>query len=281
MSDTYENLHAQKVAIETKERNKVLNEGFTVGFNEGYDKAIEEIDNHIASRALTAAQDFKDGKDMSGLAEPSSVSPPAQDVKRPWICFHCEFETTDPAVAAAHFGDRDDAEEFKPICKWWARLSEDERVETLQNTVQQLNESQSDYTSLSEELKRVKLERDEARDKGMTLCCWVGSALMLTHEAKKAIEKLPANFSMPNSLRVVLNRIQEMATDKFGQEAKEKADSSLVAAREALKKAAEESWTTKQWCMESRDSTELAPTKEAWIEAKIAQWSNSGDTNEG
>jgi hypothetical protein len=58
-----------------------------------------------------------------------------------WRCFFCDFATTNKAEAAAHFGDRDDAEEFKPMCKWWQLMSEDERVEALQQTIQQLNEA--------------------------------------------------------------------------------------------------------------------------------------------
>jgi len=56
----------------------------------------------------------------------------------PWRCFHCDFVTNDPAEAQVHFGDKDDAEEFKPICKWWDRLSVDERIKTLQDTLKEL-----------------------------------------------------------------------------------------------------------------------------------------------
>jgi len=56
----------------------------------------------------------------------------------PWRCFHCDFVTNDPVEAHAHFGERDDAEEFKPICKWWDRLSVDERIKTLQDTLKEL-----------------------------------------------------------------------------------------------------------------------------------------------
>jgi hypothetical protein len=61
----------------------------------------------------------------------------------PWRCFHCDFITSDPLEAAAHFGDRDDAEEFKPLCNWWQRLAADERIATLQDTVKQLNAERS------------------------------------------------------------------------------------------------------------------------------------------
>jgi hypothetical protein len=46
----------------------------------------------------------------------------------PWRCFHCDFITSDHEEARIHFGDRDDAEDFKPICNWWASMSEDERL---------------------------------------------------------------------------------------------------------------------------------------------------------
>lgn len=60
----------------------------------------------------------------------------------PWRCFHCDFITRDAAEAEAHFGDRDDASEFKPICKWWAWMSEDERIKTFQDTLKDLRSEQ-------------------------------------------------------------------------------------------------------------------------------------------
>jgi hypothetical protein len=70
-------------------------------------------------------------------------SPPAQTPKSPlqdyWRCFHCDFATRDAAEAEAHFGERDDAEEFKPICKWWASLDAGEKIDTLQTCLQDLN----------------------------------------------------------------------------------------------------------------------------------------------
>ena len=57
----------------------------------------------------------------------------------PWRCFQCDFVTSDPDEASAHFGDRDDGEEFKPICKWWANIDNHERLETLQDTIRELN----------------------------------------------------------------------------------------------------------------------------------------------
>lgn len=56
-----------------------------------------------------------------------------------WRCFHCDFQTASKAEAEAHFGDRDDAEEFKPLCKWWSRMDEGERREQFQSLISQLN----------------------------------------------------------------------------------------------------------------------------------------------
>jgi hypothetical protein len=65
----------------------------------------------------------------------------------PWRCFHCDFITTDREEAEAHFGDRDDPTEFKPICKWWASMSDDERIATLQDIIKQLNAEQRENMS--------------------------------------------------------------------------------------------------------------------------------------
>jgi hypothetical protein len=58
----------------------------------------------------------------------------------PWRCFHCDFITSVHAEAQAHFGDRDDGEEFKPICKWWDRMDDEERKEAFQDAMRDLNE---------------------------------------------------------------------------------------------------------------------------------------------
>lgn len=58
--------------------------------------------------------------------------------KRPWICFHCGFETTDETEAQAHFGERDDAEEFTPTCQWWKRIPDGERAQAYQQLLQEL-----------------------------------------------------------------------------------------------------------------------------------------------
>jgi hypothetical protein len=75
-----------------------------------------------------------------------------------WRCFHCGFESADPAEAEAHFGERDDAEEFKPLCKWWKRIDDGERAQTLQDTIQQLNAERDETARLL-----VKIEGLEYR----------------------------------------------------------------------------------------------------------------------
>lgn len=59
----------------------------------------------------------------------------------PWRCFNCDFCTSDPKEAAAHFGDRDDPEEFKPVCKWWASIPKEDRASLLQDVLKQVDEA--------------------------------------------------------------------------------------------------------------------------------------------
>lgn len=61
-----------------------------------------------------------------------------------WRCFHCDFHTNIREEAEAHFGERDDAEEFKPICKWWSNMDEAERRETLQDSIRDLRHLQDE-----------------------------------------------------------------------------------------------------------------------------------------
>lgn len=78
----------------------------------------------------------------------------------PWRCFHCDFVTTDPAEAQAHFGDRDDAEEFKPICKWWARMDDAERRDALQETLKQLHERDDEVMRLQTKVEGLEYQVD-------------------------------------------------------------------------------------------------------------------------
>lgn len=78
----------------------------------------------------------------------------------PWRCFHCDFVTSDPAEALAHFGERDDAEEFKPICKWWDGLAEDERKATLQDTLKQLREREDELMRAQTKIEGLEYQVD-------------------------------------------------------------------------------------------------------------------------
>ena len=78
----------------------------------------------------------------------------------PWRCFHCDFVTSDPAEALAHFGERDDAEEFKPICKWWDSLSENERKITLQDTLKQLRERDDELMRAQTKIEGLEYQVD-------------------------------------------------------------------------------------------------------------------------
>ena len=78
----------------------------------------------------------------------------------PWRCFHCDFITNDAEEAAAHFGDRDDVEEFKPICKWWARMDEHERLETLQDTIRELNKGAEQNMRLLTKIEGLEYQVD-------------------------------------------------------------------------------------------------------------------------
>lgn len=78
-----------------------------------------------------------------------------------WACFHCGFETADPKKAEAHFGERDDAAEFTPLCTWWASMSPEERGETLQDTIRELNAERDENA-----IFRTRIEGLEYRVEG-------------------------------------------------------------------------------------------------------------------
>ena len=74
----------------------------------------------------------------------------------PWRCFQCDFVTSNPEEAAAHFGDRDDGEEFKPICKWWARMDDAERLETMQDQIRELNRGAEELIKLRDHVEALE-----------------------------------------------------------------------------------------------------------------------------
>lgn len=62
-------------------------------------------------------------------------------IKNHWACFHCGFEANTEAEAEAHFGGRDDAEEFTPFCTWWATLAAEDRAQHVQDLQRELNDA--------------------------------------------------------------------------------------------------------------------------------------------
>jgi hypothetical protein len=87
---------------------------------------------------------------------------PSQALQDYWRCFHCDFFTTSREEAEAHFGERDDAEEFKPICKWWANMDDGERRETLQDAIREWRAEQEENSKLREAFNRIKSYATEA-----------------------------------------------------------------------------------------------------------------------
>lgn len=85
----------------------------------------------------------------AALSAPCPCPCPCEELRDRWECFHCGFKTSDPAEAAAHFGERDDAEEFTPTCTWWAKLSADERAQEFQDLRQELNSEREESGRLN------------------------------------------------------------------------------------------------------------------------------------
>jgi hypothetical protein len=104
-------------------------------------RLLRVIETGIAEVSRSRLNDLLDDIDTL-VAENSRLTAALGEAQRKWRCFYCEFATDNPVEAEAHFGDRDDAGEFKPICKWWARMDDSERRETLQDLSKQVRELQ-------------------------------------------------------------------------------------------------------------------------------------------
>lgn len=74
----------------------------------------------------------------------------------PWRCFHCDFITNDHAEAESHFGERDDAGEFTPTCKWWASMDDTERKQEFQTLIQELNGERDTNADLLRENEKLE-----------------------------------------------------------------------------------------------------------------------------
>ena len=138
--------------------------------------------------------------------------------KETWRCFHCGFETADRAEAEAHFGDRDDAEEFKPLCRWWASMSAEERGETLQDTIEQLNSERDENAVL-----RSKIEGLEYRVHGI-------ASEIKSFKPFRDCESIHQVFHVYDSMEGRMLVAEEKLAER---------DRQLKVAREALEKALE------------------------------------------
>lgn len=73
------------------------------------------------------------------------------EVESTWRCFRCGFCTTDYKQAEAHFGDRD---EEMALCQWWKDSTDTERVQALQDAIEEQNAAQAGEARAVEALKR-------------------------------------------------------------------------------------------------------------------------------
>lgn len=140
-----------------------------------YRAALEAISSDVARWSIPNVGSYAGGETyaatnerLKGIATKALASSTAgsdllarlkaAEERKQWTCFHCGFETNDMAEAAAHFGDRDDPDETKPLCRWWKDMSPEERGEQLQDLIQQRNQEQEENALL-----RTRIEGLEYR----------------------------------------------------------------------------------------------------------------------
>lgn len=75
---------------------------------------------------------------MSGTGKP--ITTPV------WRCFHCDFETSDPFAAEAHFGE---GSGDPALCVFWASMDDAERAHEYQQMVLELNATREEVRSLN------------------------------------------------------------------------------------------------------------------------------------
>ena len=80
-----------------------------------------------------------------------------------WRCFHCDFVTMNSVEAQAHFGEVDDGEEFKPICKWYSQTPEAERMHLLQDYVRDFQKERARCETLRISNEGLEYEVDSQR----------------------------------------------------------------------------------------------------------------------
>lgn len=113
--------------------------------------------------SMNADYDYGDVERISGegqelLTELDATREALQQAEALFRCYHCGFESADPAECEAHFGDRDDS---APLCIAWTEMTKDERLTEYQSTTRELNGQRDENAA-----QRVAIEGLEFRVEG-------------------------------------------------------------------------------------------------------------------
>lgn len=98
---------------------------------------------------------------------------------RPWICFHCGFESLNYEEAKSHFGDRDDE---SPICVFWRDLDAEGKLSKHQAVVAELaaeRDENARYRSTIEGLEYRLLGFENLVTSRFPKCSTLGQAFNL------------------------------------------------------------------------------------------------------
>lgn len=95
-----------------------------------------------------------------------------------WRCFQCGFYTTEYEKAEAHFGDRD---EDMALCRWWKDSTDTERVQALQDAIEEQNVARTEAARAVEALWIVRGSIDAA---------WNYCTPQVQHDLKTAMDAI-------------------------------------------------------------------------------------------
>ena len=108
---------------------------------------IDDVMNHCGPQIQ---EDLRNAMDAIEGATYAEGRQPALDwlaqqrreaaAEESWRCFQCGFCTTEYEKAEAHFGDRD---EEMALCQWWKDSTDTERVQALQDAIEEQNAAQA------------------------------------------------------------------------------------------------------------------------------------------
>ena len=124
-------------------------------------------------------------------------------LKNGWRCYHCDFFATTREEAEAHFGDGDEASEFVPLCKWWTKSDEAERMRAYQEVVKDLA-VERDFSSA------MRAEKSALEDKVAATDAWIKSHWP-THTSLQ--EVFNTFHSQQGELLVALLKLSLLATE--------------------------------------------------------------------